>query len=158
MEHKALIDEYEAGGQKLKAAMAGLTKQEMLATPVAGKWSMHQLVIHMQDSDAVAIDRMKRIIAEDKPPLLIGYDENKFVANLFYAEQSAEVAAELFDVSRKQFATVLRRVPDAAWNKFGVHNERGKLTLLEFVQSYVRHLDNHLKHAHEKRAKLGKAI
>src|SRR5437870_1911416 len=110
MEHYALIDQFEAGGSKLKAAVAGLTREELLAFPVPGMWSIQQIAIHMQDSDAVAIDRMKRIIAEEKPPLLIGFDENKFVSNLSYEEQSAADAVELLDLSRKQFVKVLRRV------------------------------------------------
>jgi hypothetical protein len=41
------------------------------------------------DSDLIATDRIKRMIAEDNPQL-IGYDENKFVQSLFYEEQPAD--------------------------------------------------------------------
>jgi hypothetical protein len=36
------------------------------------------------------------MIAEENPTL-IGYDENKFVANLFYEDQSADQAIALLD-------------------------------------------------------------
>jgi len=157
MDQKALIDQFEAGGAKLKAAIAGLTKEDLQAHPIPGTWSIQEIVIHLQDSDAVAIDRMKRIIAEENP-LVIGYDENKYVTNLFYAEQSAQDAAEQVDLSRRQFARVLRRLGDSAWNRTGVHNERGKMTLLEMLQLFTKHLEHHLKFAHDKRAKLGKAL
>jgi uncharacterized damage-inducible protein DinB len=155
MDQKALIDQFEAGGSKLKAALAGLSREELVAIPIPGKWSIHQVAIHMQDADAVTIDRMKRIIAEDTP-LLIGFNENKYVANLFYAEQSTADAAEMVDLSRRQFARTLRRLPESAWGRFGVHNERGKMTLLEMLEMSTKHLEHHLKFAHEKRAKLGK--
>jgi hypothetical protein len=158
MDNQALIDQFEAGGQKVKAAIAGLSREDLLAFPVPGTWSIQQIIIHLQDADAVALDRMKRIIAEDKPPLLIGFDENKYVANLFYAEQSAQEAVVLIDLSRRQFAQVLRRLPELAWSRFGIHNERGKLTLLETLQIYTKHLEHHLKFAHEKRGKLGKPL
>ena len=114
------------------------------------------MVVHLQDAEAVAIDRMKRIIAEDKP-LLVGYDENKYTANLFYDEQSVEAAAQMVDAGRRQFARVLRRIPASAWEKFGIHNEKGKVTLREQVEMYNGHLDHHLKFVYEKREKLGKS-
>jgi uncharacterized damage-inducible protein DinB len=157
MDQKALIEQFESGGPKLKAAIAGLTDDDLHAHPIPGTWSIQEIVIHLQDSDAVAIDRMKRIIAEENP-LVIGYDENKYVSNLFYAEQSALDAAEQVDLSRKQFARVLRRLGESAWSRTGVHNERGKMTLLEMLGLFTKHLEHHLKFAHEKRAKLGKPL
>ena len=32
-----------------------------------GDWSIHELVIHLADSDSIAIDRMKRMLIEDNP-------------------------------------------------------------------------------------------
>ena len=97
---RELIDHYEAGGEKLSLAIRGLTREDLLCVPDpaanVGKWSIQQVVIHCMDSDLVSIDRMKRMIAEDNPTL-IGYDENKFVANLFYDEQPAEDAVTIVD-------------------------------------------------------------
>jgi hypothetical protein len=155
MKYAAVIDQFEAGGAKVKAAVAGLSREDLLAVPVPGMWSIQQVVIHLQDSDAVAIDRMRRIIAEENP-LLIGFDENEFVKNLFYDEQSAADAAESLDVSRRQFTRVLRKLPEAAFARTGVHNERGKVTLGEMLEIYVKHLERHLGFAAEKRKKLGK--
>jgi uncharacterized damage-inducible protein DinB len=157
-QQKALIDQFEAGIGKTKAAIAGLSREELLAVPIPGKWSIQQVVIHVQDAEAVSIDRMKRVIAEERPPLLIGFDENLYVANLSYAEQSAAEAAEMIDLGRRQFVRILRRLPDSAWARFGVHNERGKVTLLDLLQYFTHHLEHHLKFVYEKRAKLGKAL
>ncbi|HEY7117223.1 MAG TPA: DinB family protein [Tepidisphaeraceae bacterium] len=157
MDYRALIDQFEGGGGRVKAAIAGLSREELLAFPVPGTWSIQQIVLHLQDADLIAIDRMKRIIAEERP-LLIGFDENKFVSNLFYAEQSAVDAAQMLDLARRQFARVLRKLPDTAWGRVGIHNERGKMTLGEMLESYTKHLEHHLKFAIEKRAKLGKPL
>jgi hypothetical protein len=158
-----LIDQYATGGEKLSQAIRGLTREDLLAPvpadagPDAGKWTIQQVVIHCMDSELVSADRLKRMIAEDNPTL-IGYDENKFVANLFYDEQPAEQAIALLDANRKLFATVLRRLPAKAWERKGTHNERGALTVGGYLKSTVDHLEHHINFIHKKRAKMGKEM
>jgi hypothetical protein len=154
---RTLIDRYEAGGEQLALAIRGLTRDDLLALPVPGRWSTQQVVIHLMDSDLIAADRMKRIIAEDNPTL-IGYDESKFAKNLHYDDQSADDAVKIFDMNRKMLAGVLRKLPDEAFARTGMHNERGKVTLGDQVRGYVNHLEHHLKFIHEKRAAMGKEM
>ena len=73
-----LLDQYAAGSDQLRPAIAGLTRDDLIARPGPGKWSIHELVIHVVDSDFVGSDRMKRVIAENNPPL-IGFDENLWI-------------------------------------------------------------------------------
>jgi uncharacterized damage-inducible protein DinB len=150
-----LIEEYSAGGPVLRAAISGLTPSELRATPGPGAWSIQQLVIHLADSDAISIDRMKRILTEDNPTLL-NADETAYVDRLYCDEQSIDDAVLLFDVGRRQFARVLRKLPAAAFERAGTHNKRGRVTLGEFVADYVEHLQHHLKFLYAKRERLGK--
>jgi len=156
-----LIEKFAAGGEQLSMAIRGLTREDLLAVPApdanVGKWSIQQVVIHCMDSDLIAVDRIKRMVAEENPSL-IGYDENKFVQNLFYDEQDAEIAVQLVDLNRKQFARVLRKLPDAALQRKGTHNERGPLTAGKYIQSTIEHLDHHLTFIHAKRANMGKEM
>jgi uncharacterized damage-inducible protein DinB len=152
-----LIEKFAASGEELTAALRGLTRADLLATPGPGAWSIQQLVIHLADSDAITIDRMKRILTEDNPPIL-NADETAYVRELHCDEQSAEDAALLFAVGRRQFARVLRKLPDAAFACAGTHNLRGKLTLGDLVAVCVGHLEHHLRFLHAKRERLGKAV
>ncbi|MBL9124547.1 MAG: hypothetical protein JNG90_13010, partial [Planctomycetaceae bacterium] len=52
----------------------------------------------------------------------------------------------------------LRRLPDAAFERIGCHNEDGEKTLAKFVKTYVDHLHHHLKFIEQKRALLGKPL
>jgi hypothetical protein len=158
---RELIEHYEGGGEKLSLAIRGLTREDLLCVPAAeanvGRWSIQQVVIHCMDSELVSADRLKRMIAEDNPTL-IGYDENKFAANLSYDEQPAEEAAAIVDANRKLFAIVLRRLPESAWRRKGTHNERGVITVGSYLKSTVDHLEHHLKFIHAKRAHMGKEM
>src|SRR5207248_8262834 len=99
-----------------------------LARPGPGDWSIQELVIHVVDSDDIAIDRMKRILTEDNPSLLYA-DETAYIARLLPHDQSLEDALTLFDVGRRQWARVLRKLPDDAFSRHGTHNRRGIMTL-----------------------------
>lgn len=147
------IERFAAGGQQLRAAVAGLTPQDTLARPGPGTWSIQELVIHLADSDAIVIDRMKRILTEDNPPLLCA-DETAYVERLHSDAQSLEDAVELFDLGRRQFARILRRLDDSQFDRTGTHNRAGIVSLAQLIQGYADHLDHHLKFLHAKRKNL----
>jgi hypothetical protein len=149
------IDAFEAGGATLREAVSGLTRADLLARPGPGDWSIQELVIHLADSDAIAIDRMKRIVTEDNPPLLYA-DETAYVARLLPEEQSLEDALTQFEVGRRQWSRVLRKLPDESFSRQGVHNRSGTMTLGGMVERYHEHLEHHLKFLKEKRERLGK--
>src|SRR5207248_5158740 len=117
-----------------RRAVAGLSFQELTARPGPGKWSVLEVVIHLTDSDAIAIDRMKRMLSEDNPQLLYA-DETAYNERLFPHEQSLEYALTLFDLGRRQFARVLRQLPAEAFERAGTHNRKGRVTVGEMVHS-----------------------
>lgn len=155
--HQQLIDQYEAGAQTLAQAIEGLSQADLLTFPIPGTWSIQQIVIHLVDSDLVLADRMKRVIAEDNPPL-IGFNESRFAQDLFYELQPAGEAVRLFELNRRLMVVVLRQLPELAFQRIGTHNERGQLKLLDLLGGAVRHLEHHLAFLFAKRAKLGKSI
>jgi uncharacterized damage-inducible protein DinB len=149
------IERFAAGAALPAQAIQGLSPEDLHAHPIPGTWSVQQLVIHLMDSDLVGCDRIKRVIAMEAP-LLIGYDQNAFDRELHYDELDVSTACEAFRLNRLMTAAVLRRLPETASARWGVHSERGKVTLLEFVEGYANHLDHHLKFLLEKRRVLGK--
>jgi hypothetical protein len=154
---RQLIEDYAACGSRLRQAVVGLSREDLVARPGPGKWSILEVVIHLTDSDCISIDRMKRMITEENPSLLYA-DETAYVDRLFSHDQSLEDALTSFDIGRRQFARVLRKLPDEAFERQGTHNRRGTVTVGSMVKDYIAHVDHHLKFLHEKRAKLGKPI
>lgn len=153
--NRAIIDQFEAGGPILRKAVAGLTPDELKRRVEPGQWSIQEIVIHLVDSDELAIDRMKRIVCEDNPAQLYA-DETAYIERLFPHEQSLDDALTMFEVGRRQFARVLRKLPDSAFERSGTHNKKGRVTLAEMVQSYVDHVKDHMKFLVAKREAMGK--
>jgi uncharacterized damage-inducible protein DinB len=149
-----LIDAYLAGPTTLRKAVAGMTAEQLKARPVPGKWSTLEVVCHLSDFDPIIADRMKRVIAEDRPTLL-GADENRFAAALAYHQRDVEEELVIIERTRQQLARILRTLPDAALERVGVHNERGPRTLEQLLTGATGHVTHHLQFILEKRKALG---
>lgn len=158
---KELIEAYAAGADKLAMAVRGLSKEDLAWKPPAdakvGKWSIQQIIVHMTDSEAVHADRMKRVIAEENPTL-VAFDEARWAANLAYEQRSAEDSLGLFAAICKDMTVILRNLAPAAWQRTGMHTERGKMTLAQLVNGSNQHLDHHLEFVHAKRRLMGKEM
>ena len=154
----AAIDRFAAAASALNDALVGLTAADLIATPVPGTWSIQQIVLHLVDSDLVMADRMKRIIAEDIP-LLVGFDESAWAKRLDYGSSDPHLAAEVFRLNRLHLAAILRRQSDETFDRYGIHTQAGKKTLLDFLTGYYGdHLDHHMGHLRRKRELLGKPL
>src|SRR5437867_5278652 len=117
---QALIEQYLDGPKQLRQAVAGMSREQVLARPVAGKWSTLEVVCHLTDFDPILADRMKRVIAMDRPTLL-GADENLFAATLAYHSRDLEEELGILERTRSQMARILRTLPDSALKRLGVH-------------------------------------
>jgi len=151
---RELIAAYGADADKPRAAMAGMTKEQLLARPIAGKWSTQEVIVHLTDAEIAFADRIKRILAMDQPQLL-SWPENDFIAKLHYQEQSAEDACKLIEGLRKNLKRVLDLTSDEDLKRFGIHNERGKQDIRDVLSYAVWHLNHHLAFVAEKRKALG---
>ena len=148
------IDAYLAGPAALRTATAGLTRDQLTARPVPGKWSALEVVCHLADFDPILADRMKRIIAEDRPQLL-GADEKRFAAALAYHERDLEEELTIIERTRSQLARILRTVKPEALQRVGVHSERGPRTLEQLLTGAINHIPHHVHFIHDKRKALG---
>lgn len=150
-----LIDRYESGADVPANRIRNVRPDQLDLLPVPGKWSIRQLIVHLYESDMIATDRMRRVAAMDRP-LLMAYDETAFVQKLHPERVDAHLAAQGFAMNRRLMVQVLRALPAEAFARAGVHNERGLVTLEQFVAGYCDHLDGHIRHLEEKLRKLEK--
>ena len=87
-----LIAAYEQGIDDLRAAVAGMTAEQVLCRPIPGRWSTLEVVAHLADTEIYYTDRIERTIALERP-LLIGVDERPYPERLNY--QAFDLAEQL---------------------------------------------------------------
>jgi hypothetical protein len=149
-----LINDYGAGPGAVRAAVAGLTREQLLARPLAGKMSTMEVVCHLADFEPIMADRMKRVIAEDNPTL-VGADENRFLSALAYHDRDLREELAIIDGTRGQMTRILRKLPAEALQRTGTHTERGPRTLEQLLAGAIQHISHHLTFVQEKRRALG---
>src|SRR5580765_2751180 len=131
---QTLNEQYLEGPKLLRQTVAGMSRDQLLARPIAGKWSTLEVVAHLADFDPILADRIKRVIAEENPALL-GADENCFAAALCYHERDLQEELTIIEATRSQLTRILRKQNDAVLQRVGIHNERGPLTLEKLLGS-----------------------
>ena len=102
-----LVADYEAGPDLLRAAVVGMTHDQLLARPVPGRWSTLEIVCHVCDSEQFFADRMKRTLAMNRP-LLISTDGWLYPEAVRYHDRDLEDELTLVTLTRRQMARILK--------------------------------------------------
>jgi hypothetical protein len=153
-EYAALITQYAEAYDKLLGAVSGITDHDRLTRPAPEKWCIQEILCHLMDSEIMAVGRIKRIIAEENP-FLPSYDQEKFAANLHYNDMDPKGAIVTFGMLRETTSALLALVPDGQWERKGNHEERGPITLTDYLKLMVTHSEKHIAQILEIRRALG---
>jgi uncharacterized damage-inducible protein DinB len=153
-QRNVLIDSIASLPADLRAAVSGLSA-EQLGTPYRpGGWTVRQIVHHIPDSHLNSYLRFKLAVTE-KEPTIKPYDEAAW-AELFDARTAdIEISLTLLDALHRRWTVFLRSLTDAQFGRAFHHPELGRVTLDGTLQLYAWHGRHHLAHIRELRARRG---
>jgi DinB superfamily len=137
-----LLERYRRGPEVIATLMTGAAGTELDFKPAPDKWSLRQIVAHLADSEIVAADRFRRVIAEEDPALM-AFDQNAWAANLNYARRKSSESVDMFRRIRADCHDLLKDLPPEAFERKGNHSERGIVTLRQLVQTMAEHAESH---------------
>lgn len=138
------IDMYEAAPVQFATAIEGLSAEQINHVPAPGEWSIHEVLVHLPDSEVFAYERVRRILAENQPTLQ-AFSEETWAARLSYPAQDAQLALDLFRALRRSTAALFRSLSPEQWERTGNHTERGKMSLYDVFTTFLRHGQAHLE-------------
>jgi DinB superfamily len=128
---------------RLRGLVKGLTEKQLATKPAPGKWSIKEIVAHLADGEVILGSRYRLIGAHDRPAIQ-SYDQDAFVANLGVARAATADLIDDFAMARAVNLGLLDRLPDAAWDRVGLHAERGEESIRRLVYMYAGHDQHHL--------------
>lgn len=141
-ERQQLIAQYVAGYGEVLKNLAGFPPESLTAHPIPGKWSAAEIVHHLADSETTSALRLRRLLAEDHP-LIQGYDQDQYAANLHYTEREIAPALQAFRFARETTTQLIHLMTDEDWHREGTHSESGSYTTEDWLRIYAAHAHNH---------------
>jgi len=144
-EINAKIEEYGRGFDLLAAALAEVPQEAWSYRPAPDEWSVHEIIVHMADSESMSALRARKLIAEPGSTLM-GYDEANWADVLDYKRQSAADALEIIRLARQSTYELLRRQPDEVFTHSVTHPEfpDEPYTFEGWLNIYARHIPDHI--------------
>ena len=139
------LDDIEQTPERLRAALSGLSDQQLDTPYREGGWTLRQLAHHVPDSHMNSYIRFKLALTEDDPTIK-PYMENLW-AELPEAKRAPiEVSLSLLDSLHQRWMMMLRQFRDADWKRAFRHPELGSMTLDKALALYSWHGRHHVAH------------
>lgn len=133
-----------ATAARLKKSIRGLTPKQLKWQPEPGKWSIAQILAHLADVEVVAGWRLRSIAASDGITIQ-PFDQDVWASVFDYGNRDAKQSIEVFRVLRENNLAMLKALPREAWDRHGMHMERGRETLAHLTRMFAGHDLNHTK-------------
>jgi hypothetical protein len=139
------IEQYGQGFDLLTAALAEVPKEAWEFKPEPTEWSVHEIIVHLGDSESMSALRARKLIVEPGSTLM-GYAEPKWADALNYREQNAEDALEVIRLARLTTYRILKTLPDEVFKHSVTHPEYEEpYTFESWLNIYARHIPNHIE-------------
>ena len=138
------ITSYGNAHALLVAALQHFPREMWNFKPASDQWSIHEIMIHLADSEANSYIRCRRCIAEPGQAVM-AYDEHQWAAALRYRDQRIEEALDLFKALRVQTHQLIQSLPDPVWAHTLEHPEHGTLSLDDWLEVYEQHIPQHIE-------------
>ncbi|MFO7632471.1 MAG: DinB family protein [Caldilinea sp.] len=138
------IESYGAAHQQLLAALEHFPQEMWQYRPAPDRWTIHEIIVHITDSEANSYVRCRRLLAEPGSAVL-GYDEAGWARDLRYHDQNADDALQLFKWLRYTSYMLIKDAPETVWSNTVEHSENGVMTMDDWLDTYERHVRDHIE-------------
>ena len=142
--HRDPIRVQRAIPAKLHRLLRGVPRRVLTRRPAPEKWSIVEIVAHLADAELAMAWRLRNMLATPGVSLP-WWDEHLWSQKLNYAHIAPHRSIATFRALRESNLALLRSVPRKRWSSsYGVHDKRGRQTVIDFVRMEAAHDLNHL--------------
>jgi uncharacterized damage-inducible protein DinB len=148
------IAEIEQTPAAIRAAVKGLSPQQLDTPYRDGGWTVRQVVHHVPDSHMNAYVRFKLALTEDEPTIK-PYGEDRWAKLADTQTTPNEVSLALLDNLHLRWVRLLRSLGQDDWSRTLRHPEMGVMPLEKTLAIYAWHGRHHTAHITELRKRMG---
>lgn len=129
----------------IRAAVNGLSAQQLDVPYRPGGWTVRQLVHHVADSHLNAYIRFKWTLTEENPTIKT-YNQDAWAKLPDTSLTPVAVSLDVLDAIHKRLVVLLESLTQDDWARPLVHPENGAMTLDQLLQMYAWHGRHHAAH------------
>ncbi len=153
-ERASLIDQIAATPERMRAAVAGLSNEQLDTPYRPGGWSVRQVVHHVPESHLNSYIRFKLAITEDQPTIK-PYFEDRWAQLQDALVSPIEPSLDLLEALHQRWVWFLRSLKDEDFKRTFQHPEQGLVSLNKNVALYAWHGRHHVAHITTLRERMG---
>jgi DinB superfamily len=138
-----MVESFGRAPVLLSNALRQLPKKMWLYKPSARRWSIHEVIVHLADSEASSYVRCRHLIAE--PGVAVpDFDPEKWAGRLGYFHQSTREALEVMRRLRRMTYNLIANLPESVWLHALQHPQGGEISLEKWIERQERHIPHHI--------------
>ncbi len=153
--HRRLVARLLEQGDDVRRLASGLTEEQLVRRTVPGKWSLKELICHLDRAQEIFEQRISAMLSEQNPAVTF-YDPEKdpdFGGTI--ARPTAETLAD-FLRRRTRLAARLEALSPEQWHRPGRHPEYPAYDVHFQIEAMAHHEAHHLYQMFERRAPFGR--
>ncbi|MDH5605383.1 MAG: DinB family protein [Anaerolineae bacterium] len=144
-QRKDLIEQYRRGYDELAACLNDIPAEMWQFKPEPHEWSVHEIIVHLADSESNSALRARLLIAEPGGALMV-YDQDLWAKALDYHSQDWQDALQILKYARKSTYALIKDLPDEIWVHTARHPEYDEPYHFEmWLKIYAGHIPGHIK-------------
>jgi uncharacterized damage-inducible protein DinB len=148
------IDEIAEAPARFRAAVEGLTPDQLDTPYRPGGWTVRQVVHHVPDSHLNSYCRFKLALTEDEPTIR-AYHEDRWAELEEARTAPVEVSLALLESLHRRWVLMLKSLAPADFQRTFRHPEIGVVSLAQNVCLYAWHGRHHAVHITSLRERMG---
>lgn len=142
---KLNIQQLEEMPAQLRAAVKGLSNEQLSEPYRKGGWTLRQVVHHLADSHLNAYVRFKLAMTEDIPTIK-PYNEKAWAGLEDSVKADVEVSLVLVKSLHQRLVMMLKSLDDKQFARSYMHPETGKGSVDRMLALYAWHGRHHIAH------------
>lgn len=117
---------------------------QLTTRPSPGKWSIGEILAHLAEDEIATAWRYRQMV-EHNGIELAGFDQDMWAGTGEYGSRTPEDSITLFRLLRAANLQFLRNLSPTQWDCFGIHAERGRITVRDLAVHMAGHDANHVE-------------
>lgn len=153
-DRRTYIDQIAQTPARLRAAVAGLSDEQLETRYRPDGWTVRQVVHHVPDSHLNSYCRFKLALTEDQPAIK-SYAEDRWAELPDGRGGPVEVSLRLLECLHSRWVALLRSLTEDEWKRTFHHSDLGLVRLDQNAALYAWHGRHHEAHITSLRERMG---